>query len=140
MSNNRITFHGLEELRQALQDLPEHLAREAFGIVEESTASAEAEAAQAYAAHRRSGKLGSKLKRKVTKDGASVVGTVRNSSPIAHIFENGSQARHTDIGANRGSMPPAHVFIPAMIRWRKRMYERLKDMMVREGLLVSGDA
>jgi len=134
------TWQGLNELREALANLPDHLAVEAAAIIEETTASAEAEAASGYAGSQRAAKMARKLRHTVVRDGVSITGEVRNSSKLAYIFENGTQARHTDFGVDRGSIPPAHVFIPTMQRWRNRMYERLKDMMVREGLLVSGDA
>lgn len=140
MSNNRLFFDGMDEFIHALRNLSEHLAQEATGIVESTTLAAEAEIARGYDAHRRSGDLRRKLKHKLTRSGVSVTGEVRNSSAIANVFENGSQARHTDRGAYRGSMPPAHVFIPVMVRHRRRMYERLKDLLTREGLTVSGDA
>lgn len=135
--STRFYFEGLDEFRRALRDLPEHLAQEAGGIIEEETAGAEVEIGAAYSAHSRSGKLRRALRRRIVKDRVSVTGEVRNTSRLAIILENGSQARHTDIGANRGSMPPAHVFVPVMQRRRRRTYERLKEMMVREGLLVT---
>ena len=63
---------------------------------------------------------------------------VKNTAKHAWLFENGSQARHTDIGANRGSMPPGHVFVPAVRRARRGMYIDLGEMLEREGLHVSG--
>jgi hypothetical protein len=38
--------------------------------------------------------------------GFSAGAIVINRAKHAAIFENGTQARHTAIGANRGSMPP----------------------------------
>jgi hypothetical protein len=61
-----------------------------------------------------------------------------SKSPLAFIYENGTQVRHTELGYNRGRMPPAHVFVPAMIRHRKRMYELLREMLKRKGLKVTG--
>jgi hypothetical protein len=55
------------------------------------------------------------------------------------MFENGTMVRHTRIGANRGAMPPGHVFVPTAIRHRAAMYRNLRDMLEREGLLVTGN-
>jgi hypothetical protein len=65
---------------------------------------------------------------------------VKNTAKHAWIFENGTQARHNDLGANRGSMPPGHVFIPAVIKRRRIMYQQLRALLERHGLKVSGDA
>lgn len=65
---------------------------------------------------------------------------VTNVSKHALPFENGTQVRHTALGANRGAMPPGHVFIPVMERQRRRMYEQLGDLLRRQGLTVTGDA
>ena len=73
--------------------------------------------------------------------GAYGVGVVvTNTSPHAWMFENGTQVRHTRIGANRGAMPPGHVFIPEAERQRRQMFGAFKDMLEREGLVVTGDA
>jgi hypothetical protein len=65
---------------------------------------------------------------------------VRNPAKHAAIFEFGTQARHTKLGANRGSMPPGHVFLPIVQQRRRTMYLRLKDMLVRFGFnQVFGD-
>jgi len=37
-------------------------------------------------------------------------------------------------------MPPGRVFIPTMIKIRRRMYDDLKAMLARAGLKVTGDA
>ena len=75
------------------------------------------------------------------KRGLVVGAEVKNVAPHANIFENGTQARHTRIGANRGSMPPGHVFVPRIVRARHRLTQELKDMVARTtGAQVSGDA
>jgi hypothetical protein len=65
---------------------------------------------------------------------------VVNRSPHAWMFENGTQARHTAIGANRGAMPPGHVFIRIAIIKRKQMYAQLRGLLERHGLKVTGHA
>jgi hypothetical protein len=56
------------------------------------------------------------------------------------MFENGTQARHTALGASRGAMPPGHVFIPVAAAERRAMYKDLAQVVADEGLEVSGDA
>lgn len=130
------TFDGLEELKQALRNLPKELAEEASTIVQAS--GRDAMANMNYP--ERSGNLKGKLKMEATSEGPYGAGVVvKNTDPIAYVFENGSQARHTAIGANRGAMPPGHVFVPAITRARRVMYEKLKALLVEHGLTVTGD-
>lgn len=139
MSQNRIRFDGLDELKQALRQLPAELTAEASGIVDGAANEAMREIVDKYPT--RTGNL---------KDGVTVThfegarfsagAIVKNTAKHAFIFEHGTQARHTDLGANRGSMPPGHVFVPIVIRKRRAMYERLKTLLVSKGLVVSGDA
>jgi len=39
----------------------------------------------------------------------------------------------TSLHGNRGSMPPGNIFVPAMVRARRRMFENLIDMLERLG-------
>lgn len=139
MSRNRLVFEGLNELKAALRDLPDNLIGEASNIVEGAANGAATEIRSKYP--HRTGNL---------RDGVTVThfdggrfsagAIVKNTAKHAHIFEIGTQARHTAIGANRGSMPPGHVFVPAVIKARRGMFAALKDLLVRNGLVVSGDA
>lgn len=134
-----LKWDGLEELRAELRRLPEDLTGEASHIVEASANAAAADIKQGYP-HRTGN-----LRKGVTvthfdKGKFSAGAIVKNTAPHANLFEVGSQARHTAIGANRGSMPPGHVFVPAVIKRRRQMYSRLKELLVRKGLSVSGDA
>jgi Bacteriophage HK97-gp10, putative tail-component len=139
MSHNHWEFDGLEELKRALRDLPESLAGEATGIVNASANAAAREIEQAYP--RRTGNLRNHVSVSHQQGGrVSAAAIVKNTAKHAWIFENGTQARHTDLGANRGSMPPGHVFVPRVIRHRRQMYEALKELLVKHGLIVSGDA
>lgn len=138
-SNNRLTFEGLDDLKAALRALPSELAGDASGIVMGAANGAESDVESAYP--ERTGNLKKGLKVETVSAGPYGAGArLINRSPHAYIFENGTQARHTDIGANRGSMPPGNVFIPAVIRRRRSMYERLKGLLESKGLQVSGDA
>jgi bacteriophage HK97-gp10 putative tail-component len=139
VSNNRIVFEGLDELRAALRALPETLTQEASAIVDGAANAAADEIRDAYP--ERSGNLRNHVVVTHFEGGRFSAGAiVKNTAKHAWIFENGSQARHTTIGANRGSMPPGHVFVPRAVRYRRAMYQRLKDLLVRHGLIVSGDA
>lgn len=139
MSNNRLVFNGLDDLRAALRQLPEELTGEASHILEAAANGAAVDIRSGYAGHRRSGDLQDKVTVEHGVSGFAASAVVKSNSRHAWLFENGSQARHTAIGANRGSMPPAHVFVPVLIRKRRAMYDQLKDLLTRKGLLVSGD-
>lgn len=139
MANNKLVFEGLFELRDALRQLPAALTAEASAIVVDAANGAKADIVNDYPA--RTGELKSKVSVTVQAAGTlAVVAIVKNTSPLANIFENGTQARHTSLGANRGSMPPGHVFIPNVARRRRQMYEKLKELLRSQGLVVSGDA
>ncbi len=145
MSRSRIVFTGIEEFRAALRQLPEELASEGSHIVQENANAAEAEIKAGYSQHVFSGNLMDHLYQ-VTR-GSGAFGTaivIRNTAKHAWLFENGSDARHyvTVKGTRHetGKMPPFHVFIPAMIRCRRRMYEELAGLMRDHGLRVSGEA
>lgn len=134
-----VTWSGLDELRAALRTLPADMADDASDFVTGAAEAAKTEIVAAYPD--RTGNLRNHVTvglRSAGRYGAGAV--VKNTAKHAWLFENGSQARHTTLGANRGSMPAGHVFIPIVIRWRRRMYEQLKSLMTRHGLVVTGDA
>jgi Bacteriophage HK97-gp10, putative tail-component len=134
-----VTWTGLDELREALRKLPEELTAEATDIVDSAAEIAMASIIQAYP--HRTGDLRSHVVKEAKAAGPfGVAFVVKNTSRHAWIFENGTQARHTAIGANRGAMPPGRVVIPTAVRCRQTMYRELKDMVTRHGLVVSGDA
>ena len=135
---SRVVLEGLSQFRQALRDLPEHLRDEASDIVQEAAADADAEVTREYP----EGPTGN-LRRGVTRKaeysrfGLSV--TVRSRAKHAWIYERGTQQRRTRTGANRGRMPEAPEskrMIPIVIRHRKRMIEKLKDLVRRAGFQV----
>lgn len=134
----RLEWRGLDELKAALRELPAHLASEAQDIVFGAADAAAAEIVAAYPSRTGNLRKGVSVKRQTSV--FSTTATVINKATHAFIFENGTQARHNKIGANRGSMPPGHVFVPRVVRHRRAMYEGLKDLLEREGLMVTGDA
>jgi hypothetical protein len=153
--SGNVTWSGLDELQAALRTLPKELADEATGIVWETADTVAREIAAAYPVRatgltpgptRKSPWYAPGLLRKGVKVTRSRPGdavtsaTVINTNPLALIFEFGTQARHNTLGANRGSMPPGHVFMPRYYRARARMYLQLKQLLVTHGLIVTGEA
>ena len=136
---NRFVFDGLAELKAALRALPAELTREASSIVEANANSAAVEIRTEYGKHNVTGHLqGGVIVTHVDKGKYSAGAIVKSAAKHAAIFENGTQARHTDLGANRGAMPPGHVFIPIIMRKRRQMYDQFRAMLERVGLVVSG--
>ena len=136
---NRFNIQGLEELKADLRKLPVALAYEAGHIVEDSANGAAVEIRAGYGRHRRSGSLQDKVtvSHQASRVGATAV--VTSGDKDAAVFEVGSEARHTRIGANRGSMPPGHVFFPAVRKWKRRMYLGFKDLLATHGFTVTDD-
>jgi Bacteriophage HK97-gp10, putative tail-component len=134
-----MNWTGLDAFKAALKQLPTDLRNDARSIVLDAAHGAADDIRQAYPVVTGDLREGVEV---VTTDVSQfgVGAVVINRAKHANIFEHGSQVRHTKGGANRGAMPPGHVFIPRIIRARKAMYERLKDLLTRAGLEVSGDA
>lgn len=144
MSNNRIVFRGLEELKAELRALPAELASEAGNVVEGTAIEASATVHAEYERHRVTGELADSLKVlhvSAGQFGAAYV--VKATSKIAWLFDNGSQARHWLSGKSTGAMwgktPPTHVFVKTMTRARTKMYQTLKGVVERKGLVVTGE-
>lgn len=132
-------FDGLQELVDGLRAMPDGLAADADHIVQAHANRAALAIKQGYPY--RTGDLVTHVFVSQFDHGKVSTGwVVKNTSKLAYIFENGTQARHTQLGADRGSMPPGHVFVPPIVRERRAMYEDLKDLLVRYGLVVRGDA
>jgi hypothetical protein len=138
MSQNRFVWNGLEELKAALRALPADLAAEAGHLVTAAANGAAADIRRSYPVH--SGNLRDHITVDVGRGlgpfGAGSV--VKNTARHAYLFEVGTQARHTDLGWNRGRMPAAKVFIPTTRRWRRKMYAELAKVVERHGLRVTG--
>jgi hypothetical protein len=129
-------WNGLIEARVELEQLPAALTAEATTIVEQVATTLAANIRAAYPA--RTGRLrgGVYVARASALGRFNVAVVVRNRNPLAGIFEYGTQARHTKIGANRGSMPPGHVFVPRMQQARVVLVSRLAALVERHGLVV----
>jgi hypothetical protein len=133
----RFVWSGLEELKAQLRSLPSELAGEGGHIVEARTNGAGATIKAGYPV--RAGALRDKLTVEHARSAFGARSVVKNTAKEAAVFELGSQARHTALGANRGSMPANHLFTQTIMRERRGMYDDLKAMLERHGLQVSGD-
>lgn len=133
-------FHwsGLQELIAALRAMPVELRDEGGGIVDHR---AELAYSSIYGGYPRgTGDLREHLSRETIATGPlGIAVRLKNSSPLAIIFEVGTQVRHTHKGWNRGVMPPGRVFVPALVEARRAMYGELKQLLERHGLKVTGD-
>lgn len=134
-----VRLDGFDELVAELTKAPEHVRVNGMTIIREETEGHAQEVRNAYGQHRVTGAL----ERGVSTEYPStqvLVGIVRSRAKHAHIFENGTQIRRTNSGANRGRMPKPspQVFVPIAIRRRERMKQRLADMLRGLGFEVSG--
>jgi len=88
---------------------------------------------------RQSGALARGLKLQIFDGGTfGARAVVVNKAKHAALFEYGTQARHTDIGADRGSMPPGNFFIGISVKHRRAMYARIGALLERYGFSVMG--
>lgn len=131
-----LTWAGLAELDEAFQNLPAALAAEADALVTRRGEAAVQTIGAGYPS--RTKDLKSKLRGALQRSGVSVQYVITNTSKHASWFENGTQARHTKLGADRGSMPAHPLFIPTMRRSRRALTEDLRALLVRAGLTVTG--
>lgn len=135
-----VKWSGLDELTRDLTQLTPAVVEQADGIVNAHAHKAADAIVSAYP--ERTGKL----RQGVTVRETSSKGrrpdtpryTVANSAPLAHIFEYGTQARHTEIGADRGVMPAGKIFIPFAIRERGAMLNDLRELLRAQGATVTG--
>ena len=144
----RLQWQGMNEFKEALRKLPEHLADEAAGIVVAAAQNVAREVEAGYP----QGPTGN-LKRGVTisqeRGLVSTAAQVKSRAPHAGWFEdfrsgrrNPPRPRKTKRGWNRGIMPIAPISqqaIPKFIRARARMIQALVALLEREGFLISGD-
>lgn len=135
----RINFDGMNELRSALQALPQELANEAAGIVGTYAKQAEVETENGYPIGP-TGNLRRRVTLSVQSNNASVKAIVSSRAPHAWIFEHGTGNRVTRNGANRGRMPqarPEQRMIPKVQRIRARMVNALIAFVREKGFVVN---
>jgi hypothetical protein len=143
MSKTLLVWDGMAEYLAELRELPTACAGEAAKLVEAAVNGAEVDIKAAYPV--RSGDLRDHVMTAPLVLGGLIVGSVvKNTSPIAIIFERGSEARHyiTKNGVQHltGRMPPGNVFVPRILQARRKLVEALKAAQVRRGATVTGDA
>lgn len=127
---------GIEDEIRELQDLPEQLAGEGREIVWSAGANAKQEISEAYPATVKR-ELQKGMRVRFGTDALHPNAVVENTSHLANWFEYGTQERHTKLGYKRGRMPPRHVFVPIVMRTRRRMQDLLVELLVRHGFRVS---
>lgn len=122
-------FDGMDALIRSLEALPDTLTREAEQIVDDAAEEMAADVVQRYPL--RDGDL----RRGVVVDrsaGSRLKTKVRSRAQHAHLYEYGTVERfHARNGKSVGTMPAQPTFIPAAQRHRKRMVERLTDVVRR---------
>jgi len=135
----RVELTGVQELLQALTAMPDQLRGDGMGIVRETTEGAAAEIRRGYpeASHTAHG-TGTLAGRVATAYPSTtiLVGIVRSQAPHAWIYEHGTDPRKTGKGYNRGVMPATRVTPPIAVRWRRRMYERLAELLESTGFFT----
>jgi hypothetical protein len=137
-------WDGLKEFREELRRLPEDCRGEAAKVIEGHVNAAYVTVKRVYMAHWFTGTLATRLTIADMKgEGALAFGQVlKSGSPLAWLFDNGSQARHytgTDklgrvhVNAARGAMPGYHIFARTVGFAKRQIRQALKDMLVRRG-------
>lgn len=136
-----VTWDGLAEYQEQLRQLPEACLGEAVKLIEGETNAAYVRIATVYAQHRFTGTLLRLLKLVPISSGGRLTGgrTLRSGSPLAWLFDNGSQARHWKSGKSTGEMwgttsnPPTHTFSGTVGRARRRLATQFHDLLLRHG-------
>jgi hypothetical protein len=130
---------GFQELVDQFATLARDLTTDAAPEVETAAQSAKSAIYAGYPT--RTGNLKDHLAVVLHTDATRTEAVVINTSPHAAVFERGSQARHTAIGANRGSMPANPLFSATMMRWRRGLYTGpIPRVLEHMGLKVDGAA
>jgi hypothetical protein len=133
-----MVWHGLKELQTELRALPVECQGEAGKIIEGHVNGAYVTIKRVYQEHRFSGTLSDRLTISTAKLGL----VLRSGSPLAWLFDNGSEARHytgTDKrgrvfnNAPRGRMPGFHVFARTVGFTKRKIRADLKAMLARRG-------
>lgn len=138
-TNAGVLINGLAELQELLRNLPEALWREGEVIVVSEAMAAYHEMDAATP------EVSSNLRGRLTID-TSTSGRgrpraqVKNRAPHAWLWEHGSKGARTGPfgwgNTGTGVMPAANKYIPAAIRHREAMRDKLIAMVERFGLKV----
>lgn len=133
-----MVWHGLEEFRAQLRQVPTACTNEAARIVEGGVNSAYVTISAVYGRHRYTGTLQDRLTiQPLRQKGELTTGLVlKSGSPLAWIFDNGTQARHWKSGKSTGAMwgktPPTHIFLKTIIKTRREITDKLHGMVHRK--------
>jgi hypothetical protein len=137
MSNTMsFKWQGLEELRRELRELAADVSESSGAvnrIVLETMNAAAAALEQEYGQHRVTGNLASSVRKKNPRPG---VGIVYSSAPHAHLFEDGTKARQTKRGFNRGREKKHRSIARVAVQQRAQMVARLVDLLRSHGFEV----
>lgn len=136
-------IEGLTELADQLARLPAELQAEARAITLRRATRAMERIRAAYPARTGDGNKSLRNRLKITTDEStfSASAVVKNTSPLAALFEFGTMARHKALGASTGAMPAGHVFIRINVEERRAMYEDdFRALLEKAGLTVTGSA
>jgi hypothetical protein len=136
---NRVVWSGLKEYYAELKQLPDACTGETEKLIEGEVNGAYTTVSQVYGAHRHTGTLQKRLTiAPLKRKGQFIAGReLRSGSPIAWLFDNGSQARHWASGKSTGTMwgktPPTHIFAKTVAKARRALTLQYKAMLLRRG-------
>ena len=146
MSRAFVVWNGLAEYKEQLRTLPEACTGEALHVIEGGVNGAYQAISQVYGEHHFTGTLQKRLRISPLKVNAQFTTglTLTSGSPLAWLFDHGSQARHyvTENGVTHatGRMPPTPIFVSTVVKTKRKIVEQLKDMVLRRGAsAVSGE-
>jgi hypothetical protein len=134
-----LRIEGHEELERLFAALPGDLVNAAAGLFVAAGTSAAAELRYTYPR----GKTGNLIAGVGSQSGGQGMQTwvrVYNTAPHAHLYEYGTDARHTDEGWDRGFQPGRATFWPVVDKWERTATEALRDLLRIAGLKVSDRA
>lgn len=133
-----MVWHGLEEFRAQLRQVPKNCSGESARIIEGGVNGAFVTISTVYGKHRYTGTLQDRLTiTPMRQKGELTTGLVlKSGSPLAWIFDNGTQARHWKSGKSTGKMwartPPTHIFLKTIIKTRREITDKLHGMVHRQ--------
>lgn len=128
-------FDGLAEMRQALASLPDEVTDRALvPAIQASADGLAADVIRQYPARDGALRKGVRIVYDATN---RLVVRVKTAAKHSHLYEYGTIRRFTaGTGAFRGTMPAHPVFVPAAVRWRGRMLQRVAQTL--QSLKVPG--
>lgn len=136
---NELRIDGLDELKEALRQLPAELAAEAADAIDNTVEVTAASLVQSYP-RGDTGNLRNGVKHSVIRSDFGAVGEVKSTSPHAHLWEFGTQNRTTRQGWNRGKLEAQYNrgLVGISLRERKKLNEQLIGIVRKAGFVVTG--